>query len=811
MNIKLKRFIFIFAICTSFFANNISSNNSGIKDKSNSDTINLYSTDKLISEAAGLIDQKIICAISQTKKIDVLLEDLLQLIENGSVKLEAKTDVLAKIKSIRQEINKIITAPFEQADLHAINFILDINNHLIKKLNYTIQKDLSKIKDIIVFDQEILKKSVSNYYISQENIPENLQDQKQDPYKLLEEYITNSDNKFMQNEADYNRLEKNIQNVGLSGINLAYRNFIIKPVKIAQKYNLFTIVKWSLFASAAIVYSLYRFTPFLEKYLGKAPQEIQYPLITPIAKIETPESQSWFSKFEKNIYSTMQMPLAKILIAAAPALFYNDLTDLWAWVQNNAKNIHYKLAGGQKEKNINQFKLNAPRYTFDDVVGADHIKNELNLLIEYLKNSERFSRLGIGIQSGILFAGPPGTGKSLIAEAFAGQIEKELKNFGAENKINFISVEASEIYEIILSNGVNAGINGFLNYAKKHAPCIVFIDEPDLLGLQRTANKDLLSKFLNIMNGFMSSSASDNIILIAATNRPDNLDPALLRQGRFGKIIYFDYPDLQARTDYIEKILNPIVTNIQEFNIQKLAIETEGCTFEAIKSFIRKAFQCAKIAGYRLTQKNLEDALNSEIRQILPASKTINHSELEMTAASIAAQAISSIMLQSDQELLCATINPVMGSVKESSVWDRYYKDQEKIITQGKIFTSKADQTREFSSKQELLNRCKIMFSGQVGQEILLGKSNFGFNKTYSEKILSIALTIALDGLNLDSLPKKLTAKYYDIALSIIESCKFEIKELLAKEKAKLELLQKALLEHKTLCAAQIMDIIKNK
>lgn len=744
-----------------------------------------------INEAiAEEIDNQIVAAITQIKKVDSCLEELAQIIQNGLVKTKNKARLILQIKALRKFIDKIANAPLEEADFQTINFILVSTKYLIDKIVKAINTNFKSMPDIDINEiQKIMGKSKLT-----------------SPEELTK--------KFSQNEIDLEKLDKTVSRAGLTWVNIAYRNFVYAPAKFASKYHLTTVAKWSAIFGVIATYAVYRSgqSKKIKKIFGKPAEYDHNGVISNAHKVKT------LGSLEDGLLKAYKQPITKLIIALSP-LFYaslkTDFTRTYKEIKNWAKlkleNLHYKLMGGTYEKNQKKsFRSTTPRYTFDDVVGMENVKRDLKPLIEFIKNPGRFERVGVGPEKGYLFAGKPGTGKSFMAEALAGEILAAMKDVpGNNDTLKFIPLEASEIYQLITENGISDAIDMIFDFAKDRAPCVVFIDEPDLLGLQRTANKELLSKFLNAINGYLSNNISENVILLAATNRPDNLDPALLRRGRLGKIIHFEYPTYEARKDYLEKKLNPIVSDINDFNIEKLAKESDGTTFEGLQSIVRKAFQETRIKGVSLTQKILENALNEEVRQILPESKELSEKEINIVAASQAGSALANILLDTPDKLACVTINPVLGSIRESSVWDRYYKDEEKIIQQGKVFTYREKDSSDVLTEQELLNNCKILLAESVGQEILLSKGGQTYNKVNSEKAMKIAMSIATNNIYTENMPKQVLAKYYEKATGIIENCKKEIHQLLEKNKEKLEKLYKALLKEKTMDAKDIMEIIK--
>src|SRR5690554_5039631 len=214
-------------------------------------------------------------------------------------------------------------------------------------------------------------------------------------------------------------------------------------------------------------------------------------------------------------------------------------------------------AGGAKAFQFGKSKAkllsaDTPKVTFENVAGADEAKYELQEIIEFLKDPQKFSRLGGRLPKGVLLVGPPGTGKTLLARAVAGEAGRP-----------FFSMSGSDFVEMFVGVGASR-VRDLFEQGKAHAPCIIFIDEIDAVGRHRGAGlggghderEQTLNQLLVEMDGF---EANDDVILIAATNRPDVLDPALLRPGRFDRQIVVDAPDVKGR----EKILDVHVRRLQ--------------------------------------------------------------------------------------------------------------------------------------------------------------------------------------------------------------------------------------------------------
>ena len=266
-----------------------------------------------------------------------------------------------------------------------------------------------------------------------------------------------------------------------------------------------------------------------------------------------------------------------ILSSILPMLI---IVGLWFMLMNQGG------AGGGKVMNFG--KSRARRYdeeklkiTFKDVAGADEAKQELEEVVEFLKHPQKYNDLGAKIPKGVLLYGPPGTGKTLLAKAVAG-----------EAGVPFFSISGSDFVEMFVGVGASR-VRDLFDQAKKSAPCIVFIDEIDAVGRQRGAGlggghderEQTLNQLLVEMDGF---SANEGIIMIAATNRPDILDPALLRPGRFDRQIVVDRPDIKGRTEILKVHVKgkPIG---QDVNLDVIAQRTPGFTGADLSNLVNEA------------------------------------------------------------------------------------------------------------------------------------------------------------------------------------------------------------------------------
>ncbi len=291
------------------------------------------------------------------------------------------------------------------------------------------------------------------------------------------------------------------------------------------------------------------------------------------------------------------------------------------------------------------------RVTFDDVAGIDEAKEELEEIVEYLKDPMKFQRLGGKIPKGALLVGPPGTGKTLLARAIAG-----------EANVPFFTISGSDFVEMFVGVGASR-VRDMFDQAKKNAPCIIFIDEIDAVGRHRGAGlgggnderEQTLNQLLVEMDGF---EANEGIILIAATNRPDVLDPALLRPGRFDRQVVVPNPDVVGR----EKILQVHVKKVPlapDVNVRTVARGTPGFSGADLANLVNEAALLAARRGKRyVTAKEFDDAKDKVLMGAERRSMVMTEEEKTLTAYHEAGHAIVGLSMPGSDPVHKATIIP---------------------------------------------------------------------------------------------------------------------------------------------------------
>ena len=491
-----------------------------------------------------------------------------------------------------------------------------------------------------------------------------------------------------------------------------------------------------------------------------------------------------------------------ILSSVLPMLL---IVGLWFMMMNNQ--------GGGGGRVMNFGKSRARRYdedkikvTFKDVAGAAEAKQELQEVVEFLKEPQKYNELGAKIPKGVLLYGPPGTGKTLLAKAVAG-----------EAGVPFFSISGSDFVEMFVGVGASR-VRDLFEQAKKSAPCIVFIDEIDAVGRQRGAGlggghderEQTLNQLLVEMDGF---GANEGIIMIAATNRPDILDPALLRPGRFDRQIVVDRPDIKGRTEILKVHVKgkPIADDVE---LEIIAQRTPGFTGADLSNLVNEAaLMAARKNKKKINMPEMEEAAERVIMGPERKSRVISDNEKRLTAYHEGGHTIVGMLLEHTDPVHKVTIIPrgrAGGYTLSLPKEDRYYATRSEMLDELKVLlggrVAEALVLKEISSgASNDLQRATALARQMIceyGMSEKIGPVTFG----HRQDQVFLGRDIARD----KDYSEEVAAEIDKEVRSFLDDAYAATEKLLNENMDKLHLIAEALIERETLEKEEIADIVKH-
>jgi len=468
-----------------------------------------------------------------------------------------------------------------------------------------------------------------------------------------------------------------------------------------------------------------------------------------------------------------------------------------------------QMAGNKSSMDFGKSKarLNSDnnKITFKDVAGLKEEKEEVKELIDFLKNPKKFQKLGARIPKGVLLFGPPGTGKTLLAKAVAG-----------EANVPFYFISGSDFVELFVGVGASR-VRDMFQQAKRNAPCLIFIDEIDAVGRQRGTGlggghderEQTLNQLLTEMDGF---GANEGIIIIAATNRPDVLDPALLRPGRFDRQVTVNLPDVKGREEILavhakNKILAEGVT------LENLAKRTPGFSGADLENLLNEAALLAvRRNKEKITMSEVDEATDRVLMGPAKTSHKYSENDRKLVAYHEAGHAVIGLKLDNANDVQKVTIIP-RGA---AGGYNMMVPSEEKLC----------------STKTDLLEQITGLLGGRTAEEITFGEITTGAHNDF-EKATKIARAMVTEYGMSDLGPLQFEQQAGSVFLGrdynksqhfsnevaneidmemrkIINDCHNKATEIIKKNKDLLELIADALLEYETLTKEQIDYLVKN-
>ena len=449
----------------------------------------------------------------------------------------------------------------------------------------------------------------------------------------------------------------------------------------------------------------------------------------------------------------------------------------------------------------------ARKTTFADVAGADEEKEELAEIVDFLRDPQRFVELGARIPKGVLLVGPPGTGKTLLARAVAG-----------EAGVEFLSISGSDFVEMYVGVGASR-VRDLFEQAKKAAPCIIFIDEIDAVGRQRGTGlggghderEQTLNQLLVEMDGF---GTNDGVVVLAATNRADILDPALLRPSRFDRQIYVGYPDIKGREDVL-KIHTANKPLAEDVDLAKVARGTAGFTGADLENLSNEAaLLCARRGDQFITMADFEEAEIKVLAGPEKRSRVVPEHERKLTAYHEAGHAIAMHALPTHEPVHRITIVP-RGQA-------------------GGMTIALPDEDRSYQSKRYMEEQIVSLLGGRAAEKLMLGDISTGASNDIerashiarkmvtaygmSEKLGSIAFESGHDEVFIGktmgqtrSYSEKTAAEIDDEVKAIIDRAYARCEEILTARREALTAVAEYLLAHETMTGEEFERMVGEK
>ena len=446
------------------------------------------------------------------------------------------------------------------------------------------------------------------------------------------------------------------------------------------------------------------------------------------------------------------------------------------------------------------------KITFKDVAGVDEAREEVQEIIEFLKDPKKFQRLGGRIPKGVLLVGPPGTGKTLIARAIAG-----------EAQVPFFNISGSDFVEMFVGVGASR-VRDMFEQGRKSAPCIIFIDEIDAVGRSRFSGiggghderEQTLNALLVEMDGF---DTQEGVIIIAATNRPDVLDPALLRPGRFDRQIVVDLPNLEGRTEIL-KIHARKVKLDAAVHLTNIARGTPGFSGADLANLMNEAALLAARRGAEtIVEKDLEEARDKVRWGRERRSRVLDDKEKRMTACHEAGHAIALALTEGTEPLHKVTIIPrgrALGATIQLPEKDKYTEGRKQLL--GMIVGAMGGRAAEkicfgeittgaASDIKSSTHIARLMVT-EWGMSDELGPQSFG-NR---EELLFFGREVSRSNDISEETARKIDAE----VKKIIDECYAQALDLLSRNRAKLDLLTNILIERETLDGRDVDNLLKH-
>lgn len=801
----------------SYFASN-----DATKDKQN---ISLTPTQKAeLMRIIEFSEKAVTKAFGSLQKIENILTEVALLVRKGTFQLPMTElqNIMVVITENKMMINALLKSQSEIAELQDpamyleySHLITEFCNTFIPYFNEQIKNNFKNAKPFdlkrFVMKANQHKKRSKGQHLKPESLKEGLR----------------------KTRSELASLHHSVKNIGLTWYNKFFRQvdeYIVTP---ANKWHVPTIAYYGTGATIFGAYLLWRYGNFFRNNennskitntiidevntaMGGKPAEKSAYGIQTIGEVSNPNAPVNYST-NLGKPATLDLMINDLMGSSIPlatftgAHLYTSFSETWKEkiypkIMEKRDDIWNFLRGGEYRKNrkmgLHQIE---PIYTFKDMVGLDNVKEAFSQIIQYIDDPEQLMRIEATPEKGWLLTGPTRTGKSFSVECLCGEIKQLMAKRGKANNIQFFNIDSFLVNKY--------GIKDILEQVRENAPAVIFIDEIDLLGLNRVGNNQLLSEFLTSMQSSMNADPSKIVIVIAATNNPQNIDKALRQNGRFGKEIRFEYPARKYRTEFIKRELAAMAVDLTQFNIENLADRTNQRSFEDLKAIIRNAMTRAWFNGASLTQELLEYSIDTEIHHIIPFNqKDLPETEMRLIATHFAGRALASMLLETHDQLDKVTIHAHMPDLKDEMIWDtlakKDEKDHQQKIEYGYLATKQPFDSVNMKTESSIINEAITLVAGFAAEELLLNSCGFTCHPQNRDRAFKIITDLVFGGLNPSNLPKQVDQQLKLQAYELLKKCHEDAMKLLKDHKDALVTLTDELMKKKIMTDKEVQVVI---
>ncbi len=632
----------------------------------------------------------------------------------------------------------------------------------------------------------------------------------------------------MQNDSDFKRNENKQNKDGNQPNNSNNKKILLGVLAFALVSTFLLNILMTSFSGSNMLEIKYSdFITLLEKDAVKNVEIQNDRLIinTDVSKIDLPEAMNRFNKTSEMVFYTglvgdtelvktmkeHNVKFSRKVTNSSPVIdFFTSwiMPILFLYIAFSLI-MHFaakKLGGGGLmgvgKSNAKVYMQKETGVTFKDVAGQEEAKESLQEIIDFLHNPDKYIKIGAKQPKGALLVGPPGTGKTLLAKAVAG-----------EANVTFMSLSGSDFVEMFVGVGASR-VRDLFKQASENAPCIIFIDEIDAIGKKRDGSmnsnderEQTLNQLLSEMDGFDSSKA---IVILAATNRPDVLDKALLRPGRFDRRIIVEKPDLTGREDILKVHSKDVVLG-DDVDLHAMALATSGAAGADLANMVNEAaLRAVRMGREKVLQEDLMEAVEVIIAGKEKKDRILSPKEKRIVAFHEVGHALASALQKNSQPVQKITIVPrTMGALG----YTMQMPEEEKYLM----------------TKDEMISEITVLLAGRTAEEIVFeiattGAANdieratkmarsmvsqYGMSDKFDMMALENTENKYLDGRNVSLCGENTVAKLDEEVLNIIRSCHKRAEELLVKNREALDKIAEYLYEKETITGEQFMEILK--